>query len=325
MNIVILDSDPAFGSSSVEGGSRSPDIDCSALLSLGNVSIFDHTSPAQVVERAISAQIVVTNKVVLGSSEFSRLPELCMVSVLATGVNVVDLGAAAAQGVVVCNVPGYSTASTAQHTIALLLELVNHVGAHNEHVRQGHYQRAPAFSYFLRPLYELAGKTLGIVGLGAIGAAVAEIARALGMRVLVHTRTIRPNLAYVQVDLETLLEQSDVVSLHCPLTDQTRHLINETTLGRMKRGAYLLNVARGPIVDESALAEALHSGHLAGAGVDVLHTEPPKSGSPLLNAPHCIITPHIAWASLQARQRLALVTAQNIRAYLAGQPQNVVR
>jgi glycerate dehydrogenase len=324
VNIVIVDSEPAFGSTSSQGGAPSPDIDCAALFSLGNVTVFSHTSQTQLIERAAQAQIVITNKVPLGAGEFSRLPELRMVSVLATGVNVVDLVAAAGHGVLVCNVPGYSTASTAQHTIALLLELVNHVGAHDAHVHQGHYQRSTAFSYFLRPLNELSGKTMGIIGLGAIGTRVAEVARALGMSVLVHTRTFRPNLPFVQVALETLLQQSDVVSIHCPLSAQTHHLINETTLAQMKRGAYLLNVARGPIVDESALADALRRGHLAGAGLDVLQVEPPHAGSPLLSAPRCIITPHIAWASVEARQRLIDVTAQNVRAYLNANPQNVV-
>jgi len=324
VNIVILDSDPAFGSSAVSGGAEPADIDCSALLGLGNVTSFPHTAQAEVAERAANAEVVITNKVVLGVSEFSRLPRLRMVSVLATGVNVVDLRAAAAQDILVCNVPGYSTASTAQHTIALLLELMNHAGEHSAHVHQGHYQRSPAFSYFLRPLRELEGKTLGVIGLGAIGTRVAEIARALGMNVLAHTRTTRPGLPFLQVGLEALLAQSDVVSVHCPLTEHTHHLINESRLAQMKPGAYLLNVARGPIVDETALADALQRGHLGGAGLDVLQTEPPRQGSPLLGAPRCIITPHIAWASVEARQRLIAVTAQNIRAYLSGTPQNVV-
>lgn len=324
MNIVVLDSDPAFGSASPEGGTTVGALEFPQLESLGTVTSFPSTRSHQVIERSEHAEIILTNKVVLGAEEFERLPRLRMVSVLATGVNVIDLQAASRHGIVVCNVPGYSTASTAQHAIALLLELVNHVGLHGIHVRAGHYRSSPAFSYFLRPLTELEGKVLGIVGLGAIGSRVGQIARALGMEVIATTRTPRVDSTFPSVTLDQLLSASDVVSLHCPLTEETRHLINQKTLRRMKRGAYLLNVARGPIVDEAALAAALEDGHLAGAGVDVLDTEPPRDGSPLLCAPHCIVTPHLAWATTEARGRLLTVTIRNIQEFLAGNPQNVV-
>lgn len=323
MKIVVLDSDPAFGSTS-SNGSLLGEIECPELMSLGHVEFFRTTSVDRIVERAQFATIVLTNKVPLGYAEFEALPELKMVGVLATGVNVIDLEAAARHEVVVCNVPGYSTASTAQHTIALLLELFSRVGEHERSCRHGDWTRSTAFSYFLSPLTEVAGKTLGIVGLGAIGSRVAMIAQAMGMNVIASTRTPRPAALFPLVSFDELLTCSDVVSIHCPLSPETHHLINVSSLAKMKKGSYLINVARGPILDEQALASALTSGHLAGAATDVLSQEPPRANSPLLAAPNCIVTPHVAWATTEARQRLLAITAENIRLFLNGSPQNRV-
>jgi glycerate dehydrogenase len=322
VEIVVLDSDPAFGS--IRDGRTIGEIEHSALTRLGNVRIFESTPSTHIIERARHANILLTNKVVLGEQELACLPELKMISVLATGVNVVDLQATRRRHVVVCNVPGYSTASTAQHAIALMLEIFNQAGAHARHVQAGGWQQSSAFSYFLEPLGELEGKTLGIVGLGAIGLRVGQIAHALGMNVVAHTRTRREQQAFPLVGLDDLLGQSDVVSLHCPLTPNTHHLIDSVNLSKMKRGAVLINVARGPIVDEEAVAAALHSGQLGALGTDVLTQEPPREASPLFSAPHCLVTPHLAWASIEARRRLLAATVANIEAFLAGTPHNVV-
>jgi glycerate dehydrogenase len=262
--------------------------------------------------------------VVLGEHEFSSLPDLKLVSVLATGVNVIDLNAAQKRGVTVCNVPGYSTDSTAQHCIALLLELTNRVGLHDASTRAGDWECSQTFSYYLSPLIELRDKTIGIVGFGSIGAQVARIAQALGMRVIAHSRTQRniPNVRFV--DKDTLLLDADVISLHCPLTEETRHFIDRAALRAMKPKALLINGSRGPVVDEVALAEALGQQEILGAATDVLTQEPPQNSSPLLRSERCIVTPHIAWASETARARLIAMTCENIRAYQRGQPTNVV-
>jgi glycerate dehydrogenase len=302
------------------------DLDWAPLAALGDLQVFDRTAPAEILARAGDAEIVLTNKVVLDAATLAALPRLRYIGVLATGYNVVDLEAARARGIPVTNVPGYSTPSVAQLTFALLLELTHHVGAHSEGVRAGHWSRSPDFCYWETPLVELAGRTFGVVGFGQVGRAVARLAEAFEMRVLVHTRTPPepppPNLRFT--DLDTLLGESDVVSLHCPLTPETKHLINAQRLARMKPGAFLLNAARGPLVDEAALAEALNSGRLAGAGLDVLSTEPPPADNPLLRARHCIITPHLGWATRAARERLLRQAAENVRAFLAGQPVHVV-
>ncbi len=324
MQIVILDSDPAFGSLIQRDRAPIGGMDCPELVALGKVTSYQNTPPERIVERCKGARVVLSNKVPLGQREFAALPELELVSVLATGFNVIDLEAARSHGVTVCNVPGYSTAATAQHAIALLLELENGVGSHSAHTLGGGWEKAQAFSYFLHPTHELEDKTLGIVGLGAIGTRVGKIAEALGMRVLATTRTQRADAPFPLVELDELLAQSEVVTLHCPLTSETKHLFNAPTLAKMRPGALLINVARGPIVDEAALAEALRTGHLRGAATDVLEDEPPRSGSPLLSAPNCIVTPHIAWASVEARRRLLQITAKNIDSFLRGAPQNVV-
>ncbi len=324
VKIVILDSDPAFGSSCPDETRTIGPVESQRLAQLGQIESYFRTEPAEIIERAAGAQVLLTNKVPLGDKEFARLPELKLVSVLATGVNIIDLGAARDHDVTVCNVPGYSTSATAQHAFALLLELVNRVGEHSAHTRSGGWMSSQAFSYFLDPTNELEGKTMGVVGLGAIGTRVGKIAQAFGMDVIANTRTQRPDAPFPLVALDRLLQSSDVVSLHCPLTPETQHLINRKSLASMKAGAILINVSRGPVVDEAALAEALSSGHLKGAAVDVLNEEPPRTGSPLLVAPRCLVTPHIAWASVEARRRLLDMSAENIEAFIKGAPQNVV-
>lgn len=323
MRMVLLDADPITGSARASD-SRETLPSLRLLEDLGELEIHTRTDPAEVVTRLQGAPIALTNKVVLGSREFAALPDLRLVSVLATGVNVVDLAAAREAGVTVCNVPGYSTASTAQHTIALLLELVSQVGRHAADVADGGWQRSPAFSYYLAPLVELDGLTLGIAGFGAIGQRVAKIARALGMRVLVHTRTPRTDAEVRFVDKQTLLRESDVVSLHVPLSPETRHYLDGPALRSMKATALVINCSRGPLIDEPALRDALESGAIAGAALDVLDTEPPRGAHPLLGLPNCLVTPHVAWASTASRERLLGITAENIRAFVAGSPQNVV-
>ena len=316
MNIVVLD-----------GHTLNPgDLSWAPLEALGTLRVYPRTPPAEVVPRAAEAELVLTNKTVLDAATLAALPRVRYLGVLATGYNVVDLEAARARGIPVTNVPGYSTPSVAQLTFALLLELTHHVGRHSEGVRAGRWSRSPDFCYWDTPLVELAGCTFGVVGYGQVGRAVARLAAAFEMRVLVHTRTppAAPPAELRFTDLDTLLRESDVVSLHCPLTPDTRHLINRARLARMKPGAYLLNTGRGPLVDEPALAEALRAGHLAGAGLDVLSTEPPPPDHPLLTAPNCVITPHLGWATRAARERLLHQAVENVRAFLAGHPVNVV-
>lgn len=333
MKLVVLDSDPAFGSGAAPKNASArldrtdldrTDVDPAPLAQLGELSVYGQTKPEQVLERSRGAAVLLTNKVVLTKEHFAALPDLRLVSVLATGVNVVDLDAAKEHGVTVCNVPGYSTMSTAQHTIAMLLELCNHVGLHARDVAEGGWENAEAFSYFRAPLRELDGQKMGIVGFGAIGKQVARVASALGMEILVHTRTPRDDTDFRFVDKATLLRESDVISLHCPLTEETKHFINAAALSQMKPTALVLNAARGPVVDERALADALDAGTILGAATDVLSTEPPRGDNPLLRAKRCLVTPHIAWASEAARKRLIAISAQNIEAFLAGAPQNVV-
>jgi len=316
MKIVVLD-----------GYTLNPgDLDWTPLAELGQLSVHERT-PAQLVKsRAAGAQLLLTNKVVLGREQIAALPDLRYIGVLATGVNVVDLDAATDRGIVVTNVPAYSTPSVAQHVFALLLELTRAVGKHAEMVRAGAWAQSPDFAFWASPQVELAGKAMGLIGYGRIGQAVARIARAFGMTVLVHTRTpaaSRDSDAEF-VGLEPLLERADVVSLHCPLSQATDRLINAERLAMMKPSAWLINTGRGALVDEAALAEALREGRLAGAGLDVLATEPPAADNPLLAAPNCLITPHLAWATHSARQRLMTIVVANLQAFLAGKPQNRV-
>ena len=316
MHIVVLD-----------GHTLNPgDLSWDELSALGQLEVHPRTKPAEVLGRAMAADVLLTNKVALDRETILTLPKVRYIGVLATGYNVVDAAAARERGIPVTNVPGYSTRSVAQLVFALILELSHHVGQHAQTVREGRWSRSEDFCYWDRPLLELDGLTLGIIGFGQIGREVANIARALGMRVLVHSRTRPAELPREGgwVPLNELLARADIVSLHCPLTPDTRHLINSERLALMKPTAFLINTSRGPLVEEAVLADALNSGRLAGAGLDVLSAEPPAPGNPLLTAKNCLITPHIGWASKAARRRLMGITAANLRAFLAGQPQNVV-
>lgn len=318
MNIVVLDAHPL----DADG-----DLDWTPLRALGTLTLHARTAPAEVSARLGDADVVYTNKVRVGGAEFDAAPRLRLVSVLATGYDVIDTAAARAHNVTVCNVPGYSSPSTAQTTIALLLELCHHVGAHAQAVQGGAWRKANVWSFWNEAPVELAGKTLVIVGLGAVGRRVARIAKALDMNVVAAALPGRSNdnasLPPRRL-LDEALEMADVVSLHCPLTPQTRGLLNAERIARLKPAALVINTARGPLVEEGALAEALQAGRLAGYAADVLSVEPPEADNPLLSAPRCLITPHFAWASRASRQRLLEASVANLRAFLAGAPQNVV-
>jgi len=316
MKIVILD-----------GFTLNPgDLNWDGLKSLGDCEIYDRTSPDEVVKRAADAELVLTNKTVLTREQINRLPKLKYIGVLATGYNIVDVAAARERGVPVTNVPTYGTRSVAQMTFALLLELTQHVGHHAQTVNEGRWARSPDFCYWDYPLMELAGLTMGIVGFGRIGRTVADLAVAFGMKVLAHSRTVpqekSQNIDFV--DLSRLFRTADVVSLHCPLTTETKHLVNAERLSSMKPTAFLLNTSRGPLIDEPALAKALNSDQIAGAAVDVLEAEPPRADNPLFTAKNCLITPHIAWATRSARARLMATAVANAKAFLDGKLQNVV-
>jgi glycerate dehydrogenase len=315
MNIVVLD-----------GFTLNPgDLSWDELKSLGPCTLYDWTPQFELLERSLPAEILLTNKVELGGDLIGRLPGLKYIGVLATGTNIVELVAARERGIPVTNVPAYGTRSVAQATIALLLELAQHTGYHAQTVRDGKWTQCPDWCYWERPLIELAGLAMGIIGLGRIGNGVAELANAFGMRVIACRHSDKPAPPFVKaVNIETLFRQSDVISLHCPLTPATRHIVNAERLSWMKPSAFLLNTSRGALVDEAALANALNSGLLAGAGLDVLSQEPPPESNPLLQAKNCVITPHLAWATQAARSRLLQIAVENIRAFLAGKPQNVV-
>ncbi|MBI5397369.1 MAG: D-2-hydroxyacid dehydrogenase [Verrucomicrobia bacterium] len=301
------------------------DLDWSGLQTLGEFTVHDRTPPHEVMPRANGAQIVLTNKTVLDAAVIAALPRLRYIGVLATGYNVVDIAAAAARGIPVTNTPGYGTPAVAQHTFALLLELCHHVGHHAATTREGRWCDSPDFCYWDFPLTELAGLTLGVVGYGAIGRAVARIGRAFGMNIIAHTEPpCAPEDGVEFVPLDDVFRRADVVTLHCPLTEATRNLVNARRLALMKPTAFLINTSRGPLVAEQDLADALNAGRIAGAGLDVLAVEPPGRTNPLFAAKNCLITPHIAWATRAARQRLMDIAVANVRAFLAGQPQNVV-
>lgn len=300
------------------------DLSWNDLQSLGSCEIYDRTPLPEAIRRSADAEILLTNKTKLTRDHIQSLPKLRYIGVLATGANVVDLKAARERNIPVTNVPGYGTESVAQTTIALLLELCHRVGHHSQTVRQGRWTRNIDWCYWDFPLIELRGLSMGIVGFGNIGRAVAELARAFGMKVLVHTPT-RKSADFVSfTDLETLFRNGDVVSLHCPLTPQTQNLVNTQRLSWMKFSAFLLNTSRGGLVDERALADALNSECIAGAGLDVLSAEPPPLDHPLLKAKNSVITPHLAWATRASRSRLMTMAVENIRAFLNGKLQNVV-
>lgn len=317
MKIVVLD-----------GYTLNPgDLSWDELETLGDVTVHDRTPPEQVLKRALGADILFTNKTPLSAEVLSQLPDLKFIGVLATGYNIVDTATARKQGIVVSNVPGYSTLSVVQLTFALLLELTLHVQRHSDAVMDGKWARSADFSFWDYLLIELAGKTMGIIGLGSIGEKVADVATAFGMNVIGSKRhptdqSHRPNFRWAE--LPELLAQSDVVSIHTPLLPETKGLINKDNLARMKPTAFLLNTSRGPLVVEQDLADALNNDVIAGAGIDVLSTEPPAADNPLFKAKNCLITPHIAWASTEARTRLMAITVANLAAFLQGKPVNVV-
>lgn len=315
MKIVILDAYAA----------NPGDLSWDEFAALGELTVYDRTAQEDAAARIGDAEVVFINKVRLTDEIFAACPNLKLVSILATGYNIVDLAAAKRRGITVCNVPGYSTRAVVQMTFALLLEICQQVGLHSGAVHTGRWQTCPDFCFWDRPLIELDGKTMGIVGYGAIGSAVGTVAQALGMKLLVTARHEKPVPEGARfVSLPELLAQSDVVSLHCPQTAENARMIDAGALAQMKDGAILLNTARGGLLDEQAVADALRSGKLLAAGMDVVSAEPIHADNPLLTAPNCFLTPHIAWAPLETRRRLQAISAENLRAFLAGKPQNVV-
>lgn len=289
--------------------------------------IYEKTPKDKVLERSLDADILVTNKVPVDRALIEKLPKLKFIAVLATGFNIIDCEAAKEHGIVVSNIPAYSTDGVAQLVFAFVLELTNQVGLHSKSVNDGEWSRSPYFCYWKTPLVELRGKVFGIVGFGKIGSAVAEIANAFGMKVKAYSPHTRAYAGFGTVDfvsLDEVIETSDVISLHCPLTNETAGLVNAEFLSRMKKTAYLINTSRGPVVNEKDLRAALDSDVIAGAGVDVLSTEPPKEDNPLIGAKNCFITPHIAWASLEARTRLMNIFKDNVKGFVSGEPINVV-
>ena len=318
MNIVVLD-----------GYTLNPgDLSWDELRALGPLEVYDRTPPDQVVPRAKDAEVILTNKTVLDAAVLRQLPKLKYIGVLATGYNVVDIQAARERHIPVANVPAYGTPSVAQMVFAHVLELTQHVAHHAQTVRDGRWTKSADFCYWDFPLIELKGLTMGVVGYGRIGRETGAVAKAFGMKLLaveVAPKPVRPGGAEAEfVSLDDLFRRSDVVSLHCPLTPETKCLVNAQRLSLMKKTAFLINTSRGPLVDEQALADALNSGRIAGAGIDVLAVEPPPPTHPLLKAKNCRITPHIAWATRAARERLMKTAVDNVRLFLAGGGQNVV-
>jgi len=307
------------------------DLSWDALAELGELTIYERTPPELVIPRAKDAQVVLTNKVEFDDTRFAQLDSLRYIGVTATGFNIVDTDAARRRGIVVTNAPAYSTRSVSQMVFALLLEMTQQVGHHSRLVQeQKRWSSSPDFSFWDRPLIELDGLTMGLVGFGQIGRQVADIARAFGMQVVAHTAHPENYSVYEQrgevafVPLDDLFSRSDVISLHCPLTDATKHLVDARRLGLMKASALLINTSRGPLLDELAVAQALNAGRIGGLGPDVLSSEPPAVDHPLLHARNTFITPHIAWASREARLRLMHIVADNLRCFMDGHPQNVV-
>jgi len=304
------------------------DLSWDALRRFGEVEVFDRTRVDEVLERAAGAAIVLINKTPMPGYVLRQLPELRYIGVLATGYNVVDVEVAGERGIVVTNVPTYGTASVAQFVFALLLELCHNVKLHSEAVRAGEWAHNPDWSFWKSPLMELAGKTMGIVGFGRIGRQTGRIADAMGMRVIANDtyHGDEPDFpGFRWASVEEILRESDVVSLHSPLFPETRGMINTVSLALMKPTAFLINTSRGPLVVDRDLADALNAGRLGGAGLDVLSVEPPTEHNPLLSARNCLVTPHIAWATKEARSRLVDLVVENITAFMAGEPRNVVR
>ena len=318
MKIVILD---AFTS-------NPGDLSWDAIEELGELTVYERTTPEEVLERCTGSEVIFTNKVILNSETIEQLPELKYIGVLATGTNVVDLNFAKEKGICVTNIPGYSTDSVVQHVLALMLHFSSKVSVHNDAVQQGDWVNSIDFSFTLGTLNELSGKTLGIIGLGTIGRKLARVADAMGMKIVAaHQSSMdRLELPYEVewLPVDEVFALADFLSLNCPLTPETEKVVNAEHLKKMKSSAIVINTGRGPLVDEQALADALNNGTIAGAGLDVLSTEPPAGDNPLLSAKNCVITPHIAWASREARARLIAIAADNLSSFLSGIPQNVV-
>ena len=319
MKIVVLD-----------GHTENPgDLSWSSLEALGQVSIYPRTSYVEapiIAQRIGEAEIVITNKTPITRQVIDQCPSIRMIAALSTGYNVIDYEYAREKGIPVCNVPSYGTASVSQFAIALLLEICHHVGHHSQSVHAGNWTANQDWCYWDTPQMELDGKTMGIIGFGRIGQATGKIARALGMNILAYdsVQTESGRAIGTYVDLDTLLAQADVISLHCPLFPETQGIINRERIAKMKDGAILINNSRGPLVVEQDLADALNSGKLAAASVDVVSTEPIQADNPLLSAKNCIITPHISWAPKESRQRIMDITVDNVKAFLSGSPINVV-
>jgi glycerate dehydrogenase len=300
------------------------DVSWDPIAACGDLKIYERTAPSQLIGRCEDADIILSNKVVIGKDAMEKCAQLKLISVLATGYNVIDTKAAAEKKITVCNVPAYGTASVAQHSFALLLELTNRVGQHAASVKNGDWQRSPDWCYTIAPVTELAGKTLGIIGFGNIGQQVARIGKALNMQVIYYSRQDKKSELAGYADIKTIFSQSDVVTLHCPLTTDNHGFVNKELLQLMKPSAVLINTARGPLINEQDLADALNRDRIAGAGLDVLSVEPPSPTNPLLSAKNCIITPHNAWMSKEARMRIISITADNIKSFLNGKPVNRV-
>ena len=312
MKIIVLDGYAA----------NSNDLSWEPLAQMGDLTVYDRTTPEEVEERAADAEIVLTNKVVLDARQLAKLPKLRYIGVLATGYNVVDIAEAKRRNIIVTNIPAYSTQSVAQMTFAHILNIVGQVGHYARLNRDGRWSESRDFCYWDTPLRELSGMTLGIVGLGNIGMSVARIAIAFGMEVFALTSKEQTSLpeGLQKTSLDHLLAVSDILTLHCPLTESTREMINAKSISKMKKGAIIINTGRGPLVNEQEVADALQSGHLAAYGADVLSVEPPSADNPLLHDPNAYITPHIAWATFEARTRLMDIATANVRAFLDGKP-----
>ncbi len=314
MKLVILDADTV----------TSGDISFDFLKKFGELVVYGLTEPCQVEERIKDADVVLLNKVKLDKNNLSNAKNLKLICLFATGYNNIDVEYTSKHNITVCNVPGYSTEAVAQHTIAFILAILDRVGEYNETVKQGDWIKSRTFSYFPLPIKELAGKTIGIVGYGSIGRRVGDIAKAFNMKVLVNNRRPVNDETVTQVSFDELLSNSDIVTMHCPLNEDSADIMNESAFNKMKDGAIFVNTARGGLVDEHALLKALESGKLLGAGIDVLRQEPMTAECPLYNAPRCFITPHVAWAGLETRERLMGVVEKNIQMFLSGTPINTV-
>lgn len=317
MKIVILD-----------GYTENPgDLSWEGMEQLGELVVYDRTAAAEIVSRIGDAEAVITNKTPISEETMNQCPNIKYIGVLATGYNVIDVEAAKKRGIIISNIPTYGTTAVAQMTMAMLLEICHHVGAHSDAVKAGEWTNNQDWCFWNYPLIELAGKTFGVIGFGRIGQASARLAKAFGMRILAYDEY--PNSSGEEigeyVPLEKLLEESDVISLHCPLFPSTQGIINRDTIGKMKDGAVLINTSRGPLVVEDDLAEALNTGKLSYAALDVVSTEPIKGDNPLLKCSNCILTPHIAWAPKESRQRLMDIAVENLKQFIDGKPQNVVK